>query len=190
MFKIILPKIKLNIEKWKWNKEYRIYVSSLGHIKNEYKQTMPIKINNNGYCMIKTNYGYKSIHRLVLLTFKPIPNAENLTVDHLNHNKRDNCIDNLEWVTQKENSERAIKDLIKIKNIHNNNINNIQYYKIQCESKTFSTIQESIEWVIKKQGIDKNSNINNINKEKIAKNIYKAINNNSLYCGKRWKILY
>ena len=36
MFKIILPTINFKIERWKWNKEYRVYVSTLGHIKNEY----------------------------------------------------------------------------------------------------------------------------------------------------------
>jgi hypothetical protein len=45
-----------------------------------------------------------------MLTWKPIPDAENLTVDHLNHNKRDNSLYNLEWVTQKENLRRAKED--------------------------------------------------------------------------------
>ena len=50
---------------------------------------------------------------LVLLTFRPIPNAEDLTVDHLNHNKRDNSLSNLEWVSKVENQERAKTDLLK-----------------------------------------------------------------------------
>ena len=37
----------------------------------------PIKIDNNGYCAIKTNCGFKKAHRLVMLTWKPIPDAEN-----------------------------------------------------------------------------------------------------------------
>ena len=48
-----------------------------------------------------------------MLTFRPIPNAEDLTVDHLNHNKRDNSLDNLEWVTKEENWDRANADLIR-----------------------------------------------------------------------------
>ena len=48
-----------------------------------------------------------------MLTWKPIPDAENLTVDHLNHNKRDNSVANLEWVTFTENQTRASRDQIK-----------------------------------------------------------------------------
>ena len=77
---------------------------------------MPIRISSkNGYCMIKTPYGIKAAHRLVMLTFKPIPNAEDLTIDHLNHNKRCNELSNLEWVSREENAERAKKDLIQEK---------------------------------------------------------------------------
>jgi len=35
---------------------------------------------------------------------------DNLTVDHLDHNKRNNCVDNLEWVTDSENKRRAKED--------------------------------------------------------------------------------
>ena len=114
MFKIILPKLNLKIERWKWNKEYRVYVSTLGHVKDEYKQNLALKIAPEGYCKVTTRYGLKSVHRLVMLTFKPIPNAESLTVDHLNHNKRDNSLNNLEWVTKEENLKRANKDYIMI----------------------------------------------------------------------------
>ena len=107
MFKIILPKLLLNIERWKWNEEYRIYVSNTGKFKNEYKKPMPILINQKGYITIKTLYGLKLAHRLVMLTWNPIPNAEDLTVDHLDHNKRNNAVSNLEWVTKAENLSRA-----------------------------------------------------------------------------------
>ena len=102
MFKFILPKFQFKIEKWKWNSEDRVYVSTLGNFKDEYKNLIPVRIDNNGYCVIKTNCGFKKAHRLVMLTWKPIPDAENLTVDHLNHNKRDNSVNNLEWVTAKK----------------------------------------------------------------------------------------
>ena len=99
--------IIFKIERWKFNKEYGIYVSSEGHFKDRYKRLIPVKINRGGYCMIKTEQGDKLAHRLVMLTWRPVPNAEELTVDHLDHNKRYNSIQNLEWVSKQENLKRA-----------------------------------------------------------------------------------
>lgn len=113
---MMLPTISLRIERWKFNKDYGIYVSTLGNFKDRYKRPLPVKIEANGYCKIKTeapHSPWKFAHRLVMLTWKPIPDAENLTVDHLNHNKRDNSVANLEWVTFTENQTRASRDRIK-----------------------------------------------------------------------------
>ena len=108
--KFIFPQLIFNIEKWKWNEEYQVYVSTLGHFKDKNKKNLPVLVKNSGYLSVKTPVGIKSCHRLVLLTWRPIPNAEELTVDHLNHNKRDNSLNNLEWVTRQENLRRARKD--------------------------------------------------------------------------------
>lgn len=191
MFKIILPKLNFKIEKWKWNKEYRVYVSTLGHIKNEYKQNVPIKIKSNGYCNIKTNYGYKSVHRLVLLTFKPIPNAEDLTIDHLNHNKRDNSIYNLEWVTKEENERRAKEDYIfvpgkdklneLIRNaIYNNTNENIKY---KNNKFTFNNLDEAVGWVM---GMTKAGKGSLPQSENIKARILTAIAEKKEYCGMKW----
>lgn len=109
----MLPTISLRVERWKFNKDYGVYVSTLGHFKDRHKRPLPIKINDGGYCLVKTeapNQPWKLAHRIVMLTWKPIPDAENLTVDHLDHNKRDNSLTNLEWVTEKENQKRAAAD--------------------------------------------------------------------------------
>lgn len=47
-----------------------------------------------------------SIHRLVATAFIPTDD-QSLFVDHLDGDKSNNCVDNLEWVTNKENSIRA-----------------------------------------------------------------------------------
>jgi hypothetical protein len=113
---MIFPSIILKIERWKFNKDYGVYVSTLGNFKDRYKRNLPINVTNKGYCTVKTEAAgeWPKAHRLVMLTWKPIPNAENLTVDHLNHNKRDNSLVNLEWVTQEENLRRAERDYIVV----------------------------------------------------------------------------
>lgn len=186
MIKFILPKFQFRMEKWKWNKEFRIYVSNLGNFKDEYKNNVPVKINNGGYVMVKTPYGYKSAHRLVMLTFKPVPNAEDLTIDHLNHNKRENSVFNLEWVTQEENLLRAKKDFINIApNEENFNIapNKAQLISvIQSSKSTFKDIKEAAKFC------QNAYNMKNVPIETITRRINNAIKNNHNYCGRKWKV--
>ena len=176
MCKIILPKIILNVEKWKWNAEYRVYVSNMGHFKDEHKKLLPIKISGSGYCKVKTSCGFKSVHRIVMLTWKPIPDAENLTVDHLDHNKRNNAVSNLEWVTETENLKRAAADFI---NIEEEKIGNTK--RIKTGGLTFNNITEAALWTISHHGMKETSN------EKIEKKILTAIADNKKYCGRKWQ---
>ena len=111
----MFPKIKLNIEKWKYNPTFELYVSNMGHIRNKSKADIAPKIMENGYVVVYVNgsiNGYMLLHRVVMLTWKPTPEAEKLTVDHLDHNKRNNALSNLEWVTHEENLRRAREDYI------------------------------------------------------------------------------
>lgn len=48
------------------------------------------------------------VHRLVLLTFDPVPNSDNLQCNHKNGDKQDNRLCNLEWATPKQNQQHAI----------------------------------------------------------------------------------
>jgi hypothetical protein len=67
-------------------------------------------INNFGYCTVGLYKNSKvkrlTIHRLVAETF--IPNPENKPqVNHIDGNKLNNHVDNLEWATAKENIQHA-----------------------------------------------------------------------------------
>lgn len=60
-----------------------------------------------GYKVVKMNGKMKKVHRLVALQY--IPNPENKpTVNHIDGNKANNTIANLEWATQAEQQLHAI----------------------------------------------------------------------------------
>ena len=182
-----MPTLNLNIERWKWNSEFRIYVSNMGNFKDEHKKNIPIKIHSrSGYAKIKTAYGLKSAHRLVLLTWKPIPNAEDLTVDHLDHNKRNNRLSNLEWVTQKENSSRAAVALCDSEmDKEEAAISRApKSHRIRCGKNTFENIDDALAWLVKSGFLKKDGDWS---KENVIKKIENAIKSNSLYCGRKWK---
>ena len=48
------------------------------------------------------------VHRLVLSTFCPTKSTERLEVNHIDHNKKNNFLSNLEWVTHKDNLRKAV----------------------------------------------------------------------------------
>lgn len=73
-------------------------------------------VNSSGYLIVgiqveKLVSKQKRVHRLVAETY--IPNSDNLPqVDHIDENKKNNEVSNLQWVTHQRNSEKS-----KCKNI-------------------------------------------------------------------------
>lgn len=89
----------------KWNEEYKMYITDDGHVYNremhEYCYTKA-----DGYCRVITRRQGKSlkilVHRAVWETFVgEIPNG--YQIDHINHIRDDNRLDNLRCVTPLEN---------------------------------------------------------------------------------------
>ncbi len=73
------------------------------------------KKENNGYyrvSLMKIGGGttLKSVHRLVLMAFSPIKNQNELQVNHKDGDKSNNNLENLEWVTPKQNIDHSIKN--------------------------------------------------------------------------------
>ena len=103
----MLPIIHLEIERWKYNKDKEVYVSTLGRIKDKTKHEVRPQVNGKGYLVALTAKGPKQMHRLVMETF--VGKSE-LTVDHIDSNKRNNKLSNLEYVSQEENQKRACEN--------------------------------------------------------------------------------
>ena len=87
-------------------------ISNYGYVIS-YKQKEPrrLAISNysNGYTFVTlSNRGTQRaylLHRLVLMSFQPVENMENLQVNHKDFDRKNNRLDNLEWVTGQENRE-------------------------------------------------------------------------------------
>jgi len=104
------------MENWKPIPGYegRYEVSDIGRVlSNRTNRFLKPNIMNHGYACVHLYSGgrqsrvVKTIHQLVALAF--IPNPHNCReVNHKNFLKRDNRVDNLEWVTRKENVAHAI----------------------------------------------------------------------------------
>ena len=99
-----------NMEIFKDIKGYPGYqISNMGRVwstkRNRYMKPVP---NNNGYLQIKliaANGKRKGelVHRLVALHFIDNPEGK-AEVNHINHIRDDNRVENLEWVSKSENN--------------------------------------------------------------------------------------
>ena len=75
------------------------------------KKFMKPSTNNHGYKRVIFHKDKKEktmfVHRVILQTFNPTL-KEKVEVNHIDGNKANNCLSNLEWVTQSENTLKAI----------------------------------------------------------------------------------
>lgn len=102
-------------------KENIYFVSSFGRVfSNGYKSLhnqeskfLNLELSNTGYLRVHlvandNNAKHYNVHRLVLESFAPVENMEKLFVNHIDGNKTNNNISNLEWTTPEQNAQHAI----------------------------------------------------------------------------------
>lgn len=91
----------------------RYVINDKGLIKYAESGKVIIGTSGDGYRQVRIysdiakDFKTMQVHRLVMMTFKPVPNMDNLVVNHLDFNRRNNSIDNLEWCTVTENNHHA-----------------------------------------------------------------------------------
>lgn len=104
-------------------------VSSLGRVKSlnyglsKQEKVMVGWINNDGYKTVTLSFNgkkTKKIHQLVAIAFlNHKPNGVKNVVDHINDNKLDNRVENLQIVTQRFNVYKTqVKYSSKFKGVH------------------------------------------------------------------------
>lgn len=87
-------------------------ISNLGNIKNKRGQLLVVgrRKTNSGYIQVRLynngKYHYRYIHRLVAIAFLPNPNNYR-TINHVNGNKEDNRMCNLEWASDEMQQRHA-----------------------------------------------------------------------------------
>ena len=50
------------------------------------------------------------LHRLILETFSPVEDMENLDVNHIDEDKANNSLHNLEWINHKDNCNHGTRN--------------------------------------------------------------------------------
>lgn len=105
--------------------EDRYMVSNLGNVMSlNYQNTGHAKVmkpvkHHLGYLLVHLGQNkIKMVHTLVADAFIPNPEGKQF-VNHIDGNKSNNRVDNLEWVTSKENMNHAIRT--GLRDPHKNN---------------------------------------------------------------------
>lgn len=124
----------------------RYLISNLGNLKRKDGKASKTCLNIDGYvvatCGVK---GTKFIHRIIAKAFMPNPQNK-AEINHIDANKQNNNINNLEWVTHKENCHHAAKlGLMNKIYYHGNGQDKFKY--AMCDNnfneiKRFDSIQD------------------------------------------------
>ncbi len=101
----------LDGEEWKpIDRRGKYYISNRGRVKSfQGKRTRLLKpySNQRGYLRVDIRDGHRRtylVHQLVALSFIPNDNPiEKDTVDHIDMDKTNNCVENLRWLSRADN---------------------------------------------------------------------------------------
>lgn len=141
------------MEEWKQievnGKQTNYEVSTKGRVRNvKTGRIMKLHINHRGYLKLNLYVNKKrmnfTVHRLVALAFIPNNDTEKTEVNHIDENKTNNCVENLEWVTPKENMNHGTVQERKGKSLSKTMKGTPSHLKIKIRCVELDRIFESL----------------------------------------------
>lgn len=113
-----------------------ISVSNMGRVKT-INGSITVGTIRNGYLVITVCKKPYYVHRLVCSSFKNISLDNIEVVDHVDNNRQNNKIENLNITTLKKNSQKALNKIVEIYDDKNNYIKTYKSLTDLCNDKGF-----------------------------------------------------
>ena len=161
-------------EIWKRYDE-RYEVSSFGNVRNE-KRLLKLSVNYYGYYQCRIHNGVKIVHKLVAICFlNHTPCGHKLVVDHIDNNKLNNHVSNLQLISQRLNSSKDKNtEFTGVFKVGNKFISQIIFNGNRIRLGTFNTPKEASEQYQNALiSIENNTEI--VSKKRIESSKYKGV---------------
>lgn len=156
----------------------KYFISANGEVKNYYGKILKPWVRNGYYTVglmhskKRTNY---YVHRLVAEYFLDAPkNQEQNFVNHIDGNKLNNSVENLEWCTRQENAQHAYKMGLLVPTVKN---------LIRFERKPVIRIEDGTIF----SGVTEAAIQMGVNESAMSKCLNKGVS--ATCCGYHWKFL-
>lgn len=153
--------IKIVWERWKKVPELEnVKVSSLGNVRINGKLIRP-KVNMKGYFVVEYENKHYFVHRLVAKAFLKHNLEKYDTIDHIDQNKRNNALSNLEIVPHEENLRRAENNIIK----QALEISDLPVWNIRIKNEKgmeFKSLQRASNYLMNETGLSREDAVKDI----------------------------